>query len=320
MKRALAALAFCAALGAAAASAHPLAPALLELSELPGGRAELRLRAPLARASGAELVPIPPDGCAVDGAIARELDAVAETLRIPLACGSTRLAGSTLGLDGLRESGTNALVRVELADGRRVSAVLDADSPRLVVPERPSRVQTISDYLGLGLRHILGGLDHLLFVAGLVLLVSNLRALVATITAFTLGHALTLSLAALGLVRVPSAPVEVAIAASVFWLALELASDRPRPNRPARLAACFGLLHGFGFAAALREAGLPAGEVPLALASFNAGIELGQLAVVAVLLVFAHALRRHTRALAYAFGSAAGFWLIDRSLALFGLA
>jgi hypothetical protein len=118
---------------------------------------------------------------------------------------------------------------------------------------------------------------------------------------------------------VPSAPVELAIAASVFWLALELASDRPRPRRPALLAASFGLLHGFGFAAALAETGLPAGEIPLALASFNAGIELGQLGVVALLLVFARVLRAHTRALGYAFGAAAGFWLIERSAALLGL-
>jgi hydrogenase/urease accessory protein HupE len=303
----------------AVASAHPLAPALLELRELPNGRAELLLRAPLARPDGAALVPVPPDGCAVLDPIQRELDAVAETVRIALDCGAAPIAGRSVGLDGLRESGANALVRVELADGRRISGVLDADAPRLEVPERPSRLETVSDYLDLGLGHILGGLDHLLFVAGLVLLVPNLRALVATITAFTLGHALTLSLAALDLVRVPSAPVEVLIAASVFWLALELASDRPRPARPARLALCFGLLHGFGFAAALRETGLPQGEIPLALASFNAGIELGQLAVVGALLLCARALRRHTRVLAYAFGSLAGFWLLDRSLALLGL-
>jgi hydrogenase/urease accessory protein HupE len=300
--------------------AHPLAPALLELVESAPGKVELRLRAPLARPGGAAFLPVPPQGCGVAGPVESRLDPVAETLLIPLDCGATPLAGQELGLDGLAESGSNALVRVELSDGRRISGVIDAGSPRLAIPERPSRAETVSSYLDLGVVHILTGLDHLLFVAGLVLLVSGARALLATVTAFTLGHALTLSLAALGLVRVPSAPVEVLIAASVFWLALELASDRARPRRPARLAACFGLLHGFGFAAALAETGLPAGEIPLALASFNAGIELSQLAVVGALLLVARVLREHTRALSYAFGSAAGFWLIERSLAWLGLA
>ena len=133
-------------------------------------------------------------------------------------------------------------------------------------------------------------------------------------------YALTLSCAALGFVRPPLAPIEVAIAASVFWLALELAGRGARaPGVPARLALGFGLLHGFGFAAALSEAGLPSADLPLALASFNAGIELGQLAVVGVLLPFVRALRRHERPLAYAFGALAGFWLIERSLVALGL-
>jgi hydrogenase/urease accessory protein HupE len=197
--------------------------------------------------------------------------------------------------------------------------VIDADHPLFRLPARAERSETIVSYLRLGFRHIFGGFDHLLFIAGLVLLVRSRRALLATVTAFTLGHALTLSCAALGFVRPPVAPIEVAIAASVFWLAVELADRTERTLRPARLAFGFGLLHGFGFAAALSEGGLPSVDVPLALASFNAGIELGQLAVVGVLLVCVPALRRLERPLAYAFGAVAGFWLIERSLVALGL-
>lgn len=313
-------LALLGALCAASAHAHALAPSLLELSGRPAGQVELVFRTPLIRPSGVTLAPILPAGCSILGALRVERDGQAEISRATLDCGSAPLAGREVGIAGLRESATNAVVRVELADGTRAQTVIDADSPRFTIPERPSRVETLRAYLALGVRHILGGFDHLLFVAGLVLLVAGARALVATVTAFTLGHALTLSCAALGFVGAPVAAVEVAIAASVFWLAVELAARRTSPRRPACMAAGFGLLHGFGFASALSEAGLPSVDVPLALAGFNLGIELGQLAVVGVLLLSVRALRRFERPLAYAFGTLAGFWLIERSLAaLFGL-
>ncbi|MGH7292307.1 MAG: HupE/UreJ family protein, partial [Myxococcota bacterium] len=316
-RRALGFVAFCVlgTFATARANAHPLAPSLLELHEGVGG-VELVFRTPLARASGANLVPILPEGCVVVGSPEVERDDRAETSRAQLDCGAAPLAGRELGVAGLRESATNVLVRVELADGTRAQSVLDADRARFTVPARASRSETLRAYLGLGVRHILGGFDHLLFVAGLVLLVTGARALFATVTAFTLGHAITLSCAALGLVHLPVGAVEVAIAGSVFWLALELAERRGSPRRPARMAASFGLLHGFGFAAALSEAGLPSVDVPLALAGFNAGIELGQLAVVAVLLLFVRALRRYERPLAYTFGTLAAFWLIERTLAV----
>ncbi len=308
------------ALSAELAHAHPLAPSLLELREREGGRVDVSLRSPLVRATGAALGLVLPDGCRATEQPTLERYAGAEILRATLACGDAPLAdGTALGLDGLRDSATNALVRVERADGSVAQGVIDAGQPLFVLPARADRSETIASYLRLGIVHIFGGFDHLLFVAGLVLLVRSGRALVATITAFTLGHALTLSCAALGFVRLPGAPIEVAIAASVFWLALELASrDERGPSLPARLAFGFGLLHGFGFAAALAEAGLPSADLPLALASFNVGIELGQLAVVAVLLVFVRSLRRYERPLAYGFGALAGFWLIERSLAALG--
>src|SRR6185295_14228519 len=154
-----------------------------------------------------------------------------------------------------------------------------------------------------------------------------MRRLLGTVSAFTLGHSITLSLAALGFVDVPSGPIEVAIAASVLLLAVELARP-PGPTlirrRPWLMAAVFGLLHGLGFAAALREAGLPAGEIPLALLSFNAGIEAGQVAFVLAVLVLRRSLGSLVhdvpgwlaRAPVYVMGSLAGYWWLDRLLAL----
>jgi len=301
------------------AHAHPLAPALLELRERGGGAVDVSLRTPLVRANGTAPRLVAPDGCRVLAPPERARDERAELARFALACDGALAPGAAFGLDGLRESGSNALVRIERADGSVAQGVIDADRPVFALPARAHWQDTVGSYLRLGVGHILAGFDHLLFVAGLVLLVRRGRALVATVTAFTLGHALTLCAAVLGFATPPAAPIEIAIAASVFWLALELAARGERPaGLPARLAFCFGLLHGFGFASALREAGLPHADLPLALASFNAGIELGQLAVVGVLLVFARALRGYEKPLAYAFGTAAGFWLIERSLAALG--
>jgi hydrogenase/urease accessory protein HupE len=172
--------------------------------------------------------------------------------------------------------------------------------------------------------HILTGPDHLLFVFGLLLLVSTSRLLLQTITAFTLGHSITLSVAALGLATVPQRPIEVLIAVSVLVLAVELARDPAHASLlrrfPWAMALLFGLLHGFGFAGALAEAGLPPGDIPLALVSFNVGIELGQLAFVGAVLVLGVALRRWLPSLAarsnrpaiYAMGILAAFWCYER--------
>ena len=179
--------------------------------------------------------------------------------------------------------------------------------------------------MALGIEHILTGPDHLLFVFGLLLLLATTTGLlVQTITAFTLGHSITLSAAALGLTSVPSRPVEVLIAVSVLALAVELARDSDRPTLMRRfpwvIALGFGLLHGFGFAGALAEAGLPPGDIPLALVSFNAGIELGQLAFVATVLAAAALAARWLPALAprahrpavYGMGILAAFWCFER--------
>ena len=290
--RALCALAAAAiALAARPASAHPLAPSLLSIDETADGAIAVSFKMARLQPSGAEVAPELPESCVplerprVDG------DEQSLTVRWTARCAGAGIVGARVGVSGLAESGTNALLRVALRDGRRVQAVLHAGAPSLVIPERASAFDAFRDYLRLGVLHIVTGFDHLLFVFGLLLLARGLRALLWTVTAFTAGHSVTLSLAALGIVRFPAAPIELAIAATILVLALELAQedrDSWLRRRPWAVAFAFGLLHGFGFAGALAAVGLPQEEIPVALFSFNVGIELGQLAFVACVL----ALRR----------------------------
>ena len=239
-----------------------------------------------------------------------------------------RRARRRIGVSGPGGVALGAIVRVTLADGRLVQGVASPGKLLLTVPPRPRALDVMRDYARLGVAHILTGPDHLLFVFGLVLLAGTARRLLATVSAFTLGHSITLSLAALGLVDVPSGAIEVAIAASVLALAVELA--RPRAavtlirRRPWLMAAAFGLLHGLGFAAALRKAGLPAGEIPLALLSFNVGIEAGQVGFVLGVLTLRRSVGTLVETLpgwlervpVYAMGSLAGYWWLDRLIAL----
>jgi hypothetical protein len=181
-----------------------------------------------------------------------------------------------------------------------------------------------------GFDHILSGPDHLLFLLGLVLLVHGCRLLVETVTAFTLGHSVTLSLAALGIVHIPTRPVEALIAFTIFVVAVEVARDTQGRalsvgRVPWAMAFCFGLVHGLGFAGALAQVGLPDHEIPLALVSFNCGIELGQLAFIVLVLIARALLRWLPTSLlragelipAYAIGSMSAFWMLQRTAAIF---
>lgn len=323
----------CVLLWAAPATAHPLDPVLFELREKGGGNIEVTWKAPTAKVPGVELLPILPSECRTTSEVKNEVDEDAVISRWTLDCGPEGLVGRTVGVSGLES--TDALLRVELVSGVVNRRVLGAAEPTTVIEAAPTRTKVSLDYIRLGVDHIAGGIDHLLFVFGLLLLVGGTRALLATITAFTLGHSVTLAAAALELVRVPQAPVELVIAATIYVLAVELA--RPEPDqaghaakehflrrRPWAMAFSFGLLHGLGFAGALREAGLPANDVPLALLSFNVGIELGQVVFVAVVLGL-HSLSKNLLtglpararfAPVYAMGSLACYWMIERALLL----
>jgi hydrogenase/urease accessory protein HupE len=315
----------------ALAAAHPLAPSLLSIEEAADGAIAVSFKMSRQQPAGSEIAPELPDRCVPSAEPRLSADDQSLTMSWTARCGAEGLTGARVGVRGLAQAGTNALLRVALRDGRLVQAVLHAGAPSLVIPERASQLAVFHDYLRVGALHIAAGFDHLLFVFGLVLLASGTRRLLWTVTAFTAGHSVTLSLAALGIVQFPSPPIELAIAATILVLALELARVEGESRsswlrrRPWLAAFAFGLLHGFGFAGALAEIGLPQLEIPLALFSFNVGIELGQLAFVALVLavgrlsapLLARAPAALARAPVTAMGALAFYWCLDRASALF---
>lgn len=317
---------------ATAARAHVFAPALLELKETTQDHFAVRWKEPAVRARGTTLRPVLPTGCTGIGTPMVKSDpanlnagAVAEWT---ISCAGG-LVEKTLGVEGLDASQTSALLRIEFADGRVVRQLLTAAEPAFIIPDREGTLDLAMSYGGLGVEHIATGWDHLTFVLGLVVLVVGRRRLIVTITAFTLGHSVTLALAVLGAVQVPQMLTEAVIALSIVVLAMELArtamGGEPSilSKKPWAMAGLFGLLHGLGFAGALSQIGLPDGEIPLALFSFNVGIELGQLGFIAIVLSAWALLRRvpfdlsgqlARSAPAYAIGSMAAFWFIQRTV------
>jgi hydrogenase/urease accessory protein HupE len=313
---------------AAPARAHQFAPALLEIEELSAEEAAVRWKQPAVRVQGSQLRPVLPVECEGigDPVVQKEGSGIRAAWRMRCPGG---LAGKAVGVEGIAGSQADVLLRITLRDGRRIRYVLKAETPSLRIDADSSRAGVVKDYAVLGVRHILLGWDHLLFVLALVLLIGWGRSLAWTITSFTAGHSVTLALASLGVVHVPQAPIEAAIALSIYFLAVELTSVRKSTptltqRAPWAVAAGFGLLHGLGFAGALAEVGLPTAEIPLALFSFNLGIELGQLAFVAAVLLVAAALRRlpvtwprwAKAAVPYGIGTMATFWFLQRAVSL----
>lgn len=248
----------------------------------------------------------------------------AEIKRWTTATGPRGLEGWEVAVHGLQTTMVDVLVRIAFADGRVVSRLLRPDAPSFVLGKADTG-PAAGGYFVLGVEHILLGIDHLLFVLALVLIVRGVGLLVKTITAFTIAHSITLGLATLGVVNMPSAPVETVIALSIVFVAAEIVRSR-RSQRglteraPWLVAGLFGLLHGFGFAGALAEVGLPPNDIPLALLFFNLGVEAGQLAFVAVVLAVIALVRRAQvswpqwmqLAPPYAIGSVAMVWVLQR--------
>ena len=317
------------------AAAHEVRPAYLQIRQTGLDTYDILWKVP-ARGDNLRLglyVELPKDCVRLGGSRASFLDnAYTERWSVRRAGG---LTGAAIHIAGLVPTMTDVLVRIERLDGTTQVARLTPSRPAFVVEAAPTRIEVAATYTRLGLEHILTGVDHLLYVLAMLLLVTGWRRVVATMTAFTATHSLTLTAATLGWVHVPQAPVEACIALSIVFVAREIVRSRKGESGlterwPWVISFTFGLLHGFGFAGALSEVGLPQAAIPVALLFFNVGVEIGQLlfiAAVVALLVFARRTLRRVRtplstylasspfarlAPPYAIGSVAMFWVIQR--------
>lgn len=315
-------------------AAHEVRPAYLELRELDSRTWDVLFKVPAKGDLRLGLYVRLPATCHGTEPAARAV-AGAHVERWRATCESG-LIGGRVAIEGLPVTRTDVLVRVQRADGASQTVRLTPGRPAFTVVGRAEWTAVARTYFDLGVEHILLGVDHLLFVLALLFLVAGWPRLLGTVTAFTLAHSLTLAAATLGWVHVPQAPVEAAIALSIVFVASEVlhaAAGRPAlaARKPWLVAFAFGLLHGFGFAGALRGVGLPEDAIPAALAFFNIGVEVGQLTFVAAVFVCFALLRRvlqvHgtvpdtwavaarlARPAAYAIGILAAFWLIERAV------
>jgi hydrogenase/urease accessory protein HupE len=310
-----------------AATAHEIRPAYLQIDQSGPSRYNVLWRTPVLSGMRLPIVLQFPDGVRnVTEPAERELpDSLVERRVIETTEGG--LAGKRINFVGLQATITDVMVRVQMLDGTVSTTLVRPSYPWVEIAIAHGRLEVAKTFIVHGIEHILFGYDHLLFVLALVLIARDWRALLLTVTAFTAAHSITLTLATLGFVNVPGPPVEAAIAFSILLLACEIIRiHRGQPSlaaqRPWMVAFAFGLLHGLGFAGALADLALPAGDIPLALLFFNIGVELGQLLFIAVviaavalarLLKFPRfAGRQAFHAVTYAIGAMASFWFIER--------
>jgi len=309
----------------AAVLADEIRPALLELTEREGGWVDVLWKVPIRGDQVLALRPVLPGFFESAAPASGRVVANAFVEYSSYRTNGQSLIGARLSVDGLAGLSTDVLVRIRLADGTEHSAVLRGGNPQFTVPAQPTKAEVALSYWQMGTIHILEGFDHLLFLATLLLIVTGIWPLLKTVTAFTLAHSLTLVLATLGLVNIPPAPTEAVIALSILLLAVE-ALNKGRgeltmaERYPWLIAFTFGLVHGLGFAGALSEIGIPQNEGPLALLTFNVGVETGQVLFVVTVSSLLVALRRFlpqssrlvVRTVPYAIGGVAAFWTIQR--------
>lgn len=310
-----------------AAGAHETRPAYLEIKEINPAQYSVLWRTPVL--SGMRLpvvLKFPDDVLNITDPVVQELaDSLVERRTIQAEGGT--LAGKRIEFPGLQATITDVLVRVQTLDGVHSTTLVKPSQPWIEISVSNGPLSVAGAYLVHGIEHIIFGVDHLLFVLALVLIVRSYRVLLLTITSFTVAHSVTLALATLGVVHVPGPPVEAVIALSILLVAVEIIrQEHGQSGMTARwpwvVAFSFGLLHGFGFAGALTQLGLPQSDIPLALFTFNVGVEIGQLAFIgAVLGVIALAKRiEFTRVLdryalpaaTYTIGALAAFWFLQR--------
>lgn len=312
---------------AAGAQAHEVRPAYLQIDQTGTDRYSVIWRTPLL--SGAPLpvvLTLPGDARTLTGPGKQEMPGSTIERRMIEVPGG--LAGKRIDFLGLEATITDVLARITI-EGVTATTMVRPSEPWLDIQAKQGPFAVALTYLHQGVVHILFGFDHLLFVAALMLVVRDWRMLLKTVTAFTVAHSITLALATLGLVRLPSGPVETMIALSILLVAVEAVHLRRGQSSlatewPWLVAFAFGLLHGFGFAGALADLGLPKGDIPLALLFFNIGVEVGQLLFIGAILAVMALVRRLVTVpkqapvtAAYAIGIVASFWCFERLDAMF---
>ena len=309
--------------------AHEARPAYLEIKETSPNQFSVLWRTPVLAGMRLPVVlTMPGDVKNLKEPVVQELaDSLLERRWID--GGANGLAGKRIEFRGLQVTITDVLVRVEMLDGRAWTMIAHPSQPWFELAGAPSKLHVAGAYLRLGIEHIWSGVDHLLFILALMILVKGTRRLIATVTAFTVAHSITLAGATLGFVRVPQQPVEACIALSIIFVASEIVHARQgrqglTERWPWIVAFTFGLLHGFGFAGALNAVGLPQTAIPIALLFFNVGVEVGQLlfiaAILSVMALGRSLIRRATipqpawawRVAPYSIGGVAAFWMIQR--------
>jgi hypothetical protein len=304
--------------------AHGMRTAYVEIVEHAPGQAILRFRTTIDAPAAPEF----PAGCTATNASTTEPIATISSTNPLVQNGSTfvlhcdgALAGRSVGVTGLGTAISEAVVWVSQHDGATSSHMLTVAQPHIRIPSSSRALANFTEYIPLGVKHIFAGADHLLFLLLLVLLLRRPKAVLVAETAFTISHGLSFSAAALGWIHVSKEATEACIAMSLLLLALDVArkdAAAPSANSVAALALVFGLVHGLGFAGGMAELGMPSQNVGSALLGFGLGVEVGQVAFLAVALVAAHFLQRSrfsfhaSIALTYLAGGLAAYWFFDR--------
>lgn len=308
--------------------AHEARPAYLEIKEFGPGQFSVLWRTPVLAGMRLPIgLKLPDDLKTLRESSVQELaDSLLERRWV---AGENGLAGKRFEFPGLQLTITDVVVHDEMLDGRKWTTIVHPSQPWVEIASSQTWLGVAGTYIGQGIRHILFGADHMLFVLGLLLIVTDRWMLLKTVTAFTVAHSITLAIATLGYADLPLLPLNAAIALSILFLAPEIVrmcrgETSFTIRHPWLVAFAFGLLHGFGFASALTSTGLPRHELPMALVSFNAGVELGQLGLVALVLALERAFHilevrwpRWVQALpAYTIGSLGAFWTVKRLVLL----
>jgi len=311
--------------------AHEIRPALLNITEQKPGWFEVTWKVPVLPGYEVDITPVLPASLAAYGPPASHDLPGAKIQYSTYQAKDGQLAGETITIDGLSTTQIDVMVRINFADGTSQSAILRPANPSFTVPSPGTRGEIAWFYMRLGIEHILQGIDHLLFVLGLLLIVGSRYVLLKTITAFTIAHSITLGIATLGYASAPVLPLNAAIALSILFLGPEIVrvwrgQTSFTIRHPWVVAFAFGLLHGFGFASGLTTIGLARAEIPVALLLFNVGVEIGQLFFVLIIVLLERSFRileirwpRWAEALpAYTVGSLGAFWTIQRVAIMVG--